>query len=315
VTLNIVYSSDNLYAQHVGVSMISLFENNKDLEHIRVYLIENQISEDNKNHLKIIARSYKRTVEFMKFSMISDKLKLSIGNSISINAYARLFLASLLPRADKVLYLDCDTIINDGLSELWNMDIENVDVAGVCDTVSDDTKASINREPNHTYINSGILIMNLKRWRTRDLENKFVKFIDKHRGYVFHHDQGTINGVCEKISLLHPKYNAMSTFFTMSRKEMMQYYGMKHYYSEFELKQAVNDPVIIHFTPAFVTRPWVKGCKHPLASLYKKYLDMSPWRGKAMYEDRRSHGEKIIAFMYNHLPFKLANGISKIITR
>ena len=71
----------------------------------------------------------------------------------------------------------------------------------------------------------------------------------------------------------------MTPFFTMSRDEIMQYYGLKEYYSEVELSEAINSPVFIHYTPAFVNRPWIKGSKHPLVSLYMKYLDLTPWKG------------------------------------
>ena len=59
--------------------------------------------------------------------------------------------------------------------------------------------------------------------------------------------------------------------------------------------------------------PWIKGCKHPLAGLYKKYLDMTPWRESNLYEDKRSNGEKMVAFLYNNLPFKMAHNICNLI--
>ncbi|KIL35400.1 glycosyl transferase family 8 [Cohnella kolymensis] len=315
MTLSVVYSSDNNYAQHVGVSMLSLFENNKHFGIIQVYLIENHISSDNKQQLNSICRNYGRSIKYIDFGEFSDKLKLNIGNSISINSYARLFLSSVL-HVDKVIYLDCDSIINESLSELWDTDISNYHAAGVCDTVSDDTKLRIKLGANHSYINAGMLLINLKKWRESDIENQFLEFIRSYSGKVFHHDQGTINGVLyDKILLLHPKFNAMTTIFTMTREEMMRYYGMKSYYSDAELKQAAIRPVFVHFTPAFVNRPWIKGSKHPLVSLYKHYLNMSPWKDADLWNDSRGQAEKIIAFLYNHLPFRMADGICKLISR
>lgn len=315
MSLSVVYSSDNNYAQHVGVSMISLFQNNKSFDNISVYLIENNISPDNKKNLEFICKKYNRIINFIDINEFSDRLKLNMRNPISINAYARLFLSSVLEKSvDKVIYLDCDSIINDSLSELWNKDISNYYVAGVCDTVGTNTKLRINIDLNSAYINSGMLLINLEKWREENIEEKFVEFIDAYNGQVFHHDQGTINGVLnEKVLLLHPKYNSMTPFFTMSRDEIMQYYMLKDYYSEEELREAINNPVFIHFTPAFVNRPWIKGCKHPLSSLYKEYLDMTPWNGTDSYEDERSRGEKIVAFLYNNLPFRIANNICKLV--
>lgn len=40
-----------------------------------------------------------------------------------------------------------------------------------------------------------------------------MEFIKKKNGNVFHHDQGTINGVLkDKVLYLHPKFNAMTPF-------------------------------------------------------------------------------------------------------
>jgi hypothetical protein len=40
---------------------------------------------------------------------------------------------------------------------------------------------------------------------------------------------------------------------------------------------------------------------------------MTPWRGTDFYEDKRGRGEKIVAFLYNHFPFKMARGICNLI--
>lgn len=315
MNLNIVYSSDNNYAQHVGVSLISLFENNKQFNKINVYIIENKINILNKKNLIYICNKYNRSIEFIKFSEFSNKLNLNIGNSISISSYARLFLSSVIDTSiEKILYLDSDSIINDSLAGLWNLDINDYYVAGVCDTVSDDTKLRINLDIDTPYINAGMLLINLKKWREEEIEKKFLEFIALNKGQVFHHDQGTINGVLnQKFLLLHPKYNSMATFFTMTRKEIMKYYGLKNYYNSKELDEAVNNPVFIHFTPAFVNRPWIKGCKHPLSYLYHKYLKMTPWKDIGLNKDNRSKGEKIVAFIFNNLPFKIANSLTNLI--
>ncbi len=315
--LHVVYSSDNNYVQHVGVSLVSLLENNTEFTNIHIYLITNDISTENKDNLVFICEKYGRDITFINFAEFARTIPLNIGNSISINSYARLFLVSLLQKdIDKVLYLDCDSVIHNSLRPLWCEDISEHYAAGVWDTVADHTKEKINMPVDSTYINAGMLLINLKKWREDQVEQKFLDFINLHNGQVFHHDQGTINGVLhEKILILHPKYNAMTTFFTMSRDTMMKYYGMKHYYCEKELNGAVANPVFIHYTPAFVNRPWVRGSKHPLTYVYKEYLDMTPWKDTDLWEDKRRTKEKIVSFLYNYLPFEVANTICNLASK
>ncbi len=317
MNLSVVYSSDDQYAQHVGVSMLSLFHNNQDFNHIDIYLMERNISTENKKRLKLIGAEYNRTIHLINFQEFTNKLKVNIGNSISLNAYARLFLPSAINETvDKIIYMDCDSVINESLKDLWEKELDDYYAAGVLDTVSDGTKEKVNMDVDLAYINSGMLLINLKKWREDDIEKRFLKFIERYNGEVFHHDQGTINGVLnEKFLILHPKYNAMTPYFTMKKEGIIQYYGLKDYYSETELKEAVNKPVFIHYTPAFVNRPWIKGCKHPLASLYHQYLEMTPWKGNALGKDNRRIIEKFVAFLYNHLPFKMANGIAMTLFR
>ena len=41
--LNVLFSSDNNYAQHLGAAMQSLLENNQDFTIVRIYVIDNEI--------------------------------------------------------------------------------------------------------------------------------------------------------------------------------------------------------------------------------------------------------------------------------
>ena len=167
---------------------------------------------------------------------------------------------------------------------------------------------------NDNYINSGMLVINLKQWRIDNIQKRFIEFINYYNGKVFHHDQGVINGVLkDKMLILHPKYNSMTTFYTMSLKNIMKYYNMNEYYNEYEIMEARKEGVFIHYTPVFVKRPWIIGCKHPLKDLYIKYLKVTPWKDSPMWKDKRSIGEKFVSTLYNILPFNIAKGICDLI--
>lgn len=316
MNLQVAYSSDNNYAQHVGVSMLSLFENNKEFANVSIYILDNNISAGNKAKLLAIVEEYGRKVIFVEVAFLLEKLPLKIGNSIAISSYARLFLASVIPdEADRIIYLDCDSIINGSLAELWQTDLDTCHIGGVADTVSQfsNNYAAIGLAQEDTYVNAGVLLIDLNKWRLDCIEQKLFDFIRQRNGKVCHHDQGTINGVLHNsCKILHPQYNAMSVFFSMTRKQMIKYYNMIHYYSAKELKEAVNKPVIIHYTPGFVGRPWIKGCIHPMGNLYMNYFKMSPWRNEPLQKDSRGLNERIVMFLYNKLPFELAHFLCKM---
>ena len=95
---------------------------------------------------------------------------------ISPVCYFRLLLPELLPSGvEKVLYLDCDLIIRDDLSSLWETDVSATAFAAAHELDSPAVKARLvdgvrfHRELGLTRdrarFNSGVLVLNLAQWR------------------------------------------------------------------------------------------------------------------------------------------------------
>lgn len=211
--MNVVYSSDDNYVQHAVTSIVSLAQNNKNFKTINIYLIENNISIEKRNQVENLIEKYEQlSLEWINFSKWLKRLKLNMQWDISISAYARLFISEMLDKnIDKILYLDCDIIVNQSVYDLWNMDIKEYYIGAVQDAVNDNTKNSVGIESGQPYYNSGVLLINLKKWREDNISEKFLQFIEKHHGKVVHHDQGVINGVLKsKIYKLPLKYNVMT---------------------------------------------------------------------------------------------------------
>lgn len=311
--LSIIYSSDNNYCVYMSTSIISLLENNKEFKYINIYVIDNKISDENKDKLEMIVRLYQRNIIFINFEKYKSYLNLNMQWNISISAYARLFVASMLPNnLDKILYFDCDTLIVNSLEELWNQDINDFYVAGVYDTVSGNTKQAIGLKNTDLYINSGMLLINLKKWREDNLEKRLLDFIDNHNGNVIHHDQGVINGVIKNKKILPLKYNLMTSYLMMSRDNMIKFYKVEDsFYSQEQIDEAIKNPVYIHYTPGFTTRPWVKGCKHPYVDLYWKYLKLTPWKDFKPIKNNEKFHIKIVNWIYLNLPFDIADFLCK----
>ena len=245
-------------------------------------------------------------------------LNLNMQWNISISSYARLFISSMLPDSiDKALYFDCDTIIVNKLDELWNTDMESSYVAGISDTVSSAIKSAVGINKDGNYINAGMLLINLKKWRQNNIQDKFIKFIENKNGCVIHHDQGVINGVLYRgLKVLKPNFNLMTVYYTMEREDIISYYGIEgEFYSEEVIQEALKNPVYIHFTPGFTTRPWVKGCKHPKSQLYLDYLKKTPWKENKLEKDKSKIRVKFMNWLFTKFPYKYANKISKSIEK
>lgn len=289
--LNVIYSSDDNYARHMGVSIKSLLETNKEFSEIEIFIIENEITAANKEKLAELVHPYPNArITWINFAGWKKELRLNMAWKISISSYARLFIAEMVrTEIEKILYLDCDMIICKSLHNLWNEDIGNVVLAAVQDPVGDHIKAAVGMAADDRYFNAGMLLINLKQWRTQNIGEKCLTFIKNKEGNVTHHDQGTLNGVLNgQVKFLHPQYNVMTILYILSREQQNQFFGNHaDYYRESELREAKELPVILHYTPSFTTRPWVKNCKHPLRKKYWDVLMRTPWKGYQLERDSR----------------------------
>lgn len=308
--MNIVYSSDDNYAKYAGISIISLFENNKDELELNVYILNNNISKDNIYKLEEISKKYNRKIQFINFNDICTGLNNNDGFSEA--AYGRLFLQNI-SNINKIIYLDCDTIIKSSLRELWDIDIDGYFVAGVQDNPIKCLVEIIGMDDNDRYINSGVLVMNLKMMRDKNIIDKITEFIKKYRGEVPHHDQGVINGVFKnKIKVLHPKYNVMSQFWEMKRDEIKKLYEINNYYNESEIREAKEQPIVIHYIEKFYGRPWNDNCTHPMKYEYLFYLNISPWNNK-LSMSKFNIGIEIRKLIFNYLGFSIYFIVEKML--
>lgn len=133
----------------------------------------------------------------------------------------RLALHRILPDIDRVLYLDCDTIVIDNISALDNLDLHGKLIAGV-------------REPakskNGHYINAGVLLMDLKRLRETGKGDELIEDINTHK-YDFP-DQDCINHVLRAdIAELPVSYN-MSDWTGWSAEPHIMHYAAYHDYQD-----------------------------------------------------------------------------------
>lgn len=316
--LHVAYSTDNNYVIHTGVSMLTLFKNNREFNDIVVHILDNGISNDNKNKLTEIAKQFNRKICFYRVN-ISKLIGSKINNSvkqISISSYGRLFLASVLKNIEKVIYMDSDSVITGSFYVLWNLDISNYSIAGVLDNCNEKAKIKIGLDLNDIYINAGFLLMNLQKIRKISAEKKMVNFIKKNNGDVYHHDQGVINAIFKgDILILHPKYNVMTPFFDMNVQKIKRLYKTSPYYSQKQIDEAKSNPIFVHFTPSFSKRPWIKGCKHPLRHIYLDNLKQTPWKSIKLQKDNRKLRIRILENIYNYFPFWVYESLFKLINK
>lgn len=296
--MNVIYSTDENYSKICMTSIYSLLESNKQMEQIKIYIIDNNLENTSKNIFIELIKKYKREVVFISCQEICKDLQKN--NKFPVSAYARLFIQDYVDE-DKIIYIDCDTAINGNLKELWDIDLNDNWVAGVQDPLPEYLKDAIEMEEKDKYINSGVLVINLKKWREIDFKKLSIKYIENHGKNVVHHDQGIINGICKgHITYLHPKFNLMPEMITMTSKQLKKIYKMKDFYSQEELDVAKNAPIIIHYIAKFYNRPWFIECTHPYKEEFLKYYKLL---GGKLINKQLNLKVKLRRFMFKYFPF------------
>jgi len=162
--MNILYASDDNYAEIASISIVSLLENNKDAGNITFFMLDNGLSSQNKNKLLNLVEKYSGNIIFVDIPDIEKLVGIKLDPGFwAISIFARLFAASLLPEdIEKIIYLDCDTLIRSSLLPLWNENLSGNLIGGCEDGIPVLHKKSIFLKKTDIYVNSGVLLIDLK---------------------------------------------------------------------------------------------------------------------------------------------------------
>ena len=154
------------------------------------------------------------------FDNVSDYLndlceKLPLRDYYSNTTYYRMFIADMYPELDKAIYIDSDTVVTGDISELYGYDITEYDVAACheqamvqADVYGTYVEKCLGIDRN-AYFNAGILVMNLKKLREIDFENKFIELLSNIKFNVAQ-DQDYLNVICKgHVTFIDETWNQM----------------------------------------------------------------------------------------------------------
>lgn len=115
-------------------------------------------------------------------------------------------LSKVFPRLDRIIVLDCDTIVSGDLSRLWDIDMTDYYYAAV-PQISTTVPYVFACQKDVTYINAGLLMCNLKKLRKDKKDDEIISAINsKKYRWV---EQDCISDLCRGTILpLKSRYNS-----------------------------------------------------------------------------------------------------------
>lgn len=305
--INICFASDNNYIQHCAAAISSILVNNKSQRKYSFHILDGGITPKNKEKLLSLKNLCDFDMQFYDMSKI-DCSELPLNREyISIVTYYRLFLLDILPQnLDKIIYLDCDLVVEKDLAELWEEDIENY-IAGVVEDEGSITQSERLKLPmENNYFNAGVIVFNLKKLREFGYKEKCFEYYRKNKDIIILQDQdilnGVFNGLCKYLPL---KWNVNGRMFRENELE--------HHYTLNDENQAKGDIGILHFTDR--PKPWNGTCRHPGRNEYFKYLKLTPWKNyRFSFRYIKSLGLNVLRNIFSIENKTFKDGVYKIIT-
>lgn len=262
--LTIAYAPDDKYMNMTIVSMISAIENNID-SNIEFLILYSKLSDKSFVKLKAIENKPNCSIRYIKMDE-TEFNGLPMSKWVTVQAWFRIKIPDLCPDLDKVLYLDCDTMVNGSLTELFSIDLADNYVAAVKDVW--DVKKHLKRlnMKSDSYFNSGMLLMNCEKFRQDKIVEKIREYSLKYKKIIKFCDQDTLNKIIDTKKINLPqKYNFMDTWW-------------RNYYIEYEgedlrnYNEAKENPIIVHLTGP---KPDVKACKNIMTEKWWSYARLT----------------------------------------
>lgn len=311
--MNVVYYSSDFFSEMCGVAIQSLCERNVQEDEICIYIVEDHVSDLNKNKLESIAKKYHRQLIFIRMPSqeeVYPGVKINLGRT-----YARMALGEILPeKIDRVLSLDSDTLVMDSLHEMYNTEFaENEYVAGVFDCVGSAIQKKVLHVPDDlNYCNAGVFLIDLKKWRSENVGQKLLQSVLKNadgKHIMYFLEQDLMNLVFYgHLKVLNPRYNMITSVYYFKYEEVIQMKKPVKYYEKEIVEMAKKSPAIFHATTCFYIekRMWVENSDHPYASFYQDFRSRTPWKDEPQIQDSRKISKKIYSKFWKTMPRRLA---------
>lgn len=331
--MNILYQFNEKYVPYAGVSMTSLFDNNKNIDRIDIYVLGEGLEPESIEKFYQLANEYSnivgkvRQIHFLDTDELVEKMK-KLKMPTYRGSYAanmRLFVSNILDSIQeskmhtqeemdsankdrRLLYLDADTIITGSLEEMYNSKIKTLGM--VYDTLGCQHKYEIGLESQDGYYNSGVILYDLDKWEEGQFTDKIVDHVTNVRAQYPSPDQDLINVVVrDEICPLPVGCNFQPHLRDYSYIAFMKAFRPHPFYSGEDVAKANAKPIILHAFRYIGEFPWHKGNLHPFNREFDKYLKLSPWNDYVKKASDTGVALKVEKLLYEMLPRGIFLGI------
>ncbi len=213
----IYFASDRNYLPYLTVAVKSLIDNTNSNDEYRIHILTDDLTEEEIYEMK----SFEKPNTYIQIVNVHEKIesirnKVALRDYYSVSIYFRLFIPSMFPQYNKAIYLDSDIVLNRDIAEMFNENIGTNYLGAVLDETvytNKDFIYYVNEAldvSEKQYFNSGVLIMNLAKFRKNNIEDDFYKWVNSYEFGAVAPDQDYLNVTCKNsVKYLDAGWNKM----------------------------------------------------------------------------------------------------------
>lgn len=202
----VFFTIDNSYAPFLAAALSSAIKNCSSKRQYKAIILHQELTKENMEKLSLLATG-NFSIEFVEmkdgFESITDRMSNRLRcDYFTLTIYFRLFIATMFPQYDKAIYIDSDVVVLGDLAELFDTDIGDNFIGACADkSVVDVPELARYMEEavgvsRYEYINSGVLLMNLKALRENEFDKHFLNLLNTYHFDCIAPDQDYINAIC-----------------------------------------------------------------------------------------------------------------------
>lgn len=204
----IVTGSDDNYVPGVMVLIASAAFHNPGA---RFVVLDMGIRPDNRDRIDALARRIDADIRRIEIPDDTFQDIPVTREHLTRSTYLRLLIPSLFPEEPRAIYMDCDMVVLDSLADLDNLPLNEAIVAAVPCPSPDMKDVVATGHRLGTYVNAGLLVMNLPIWRAEKVVEQCLQLLSNPDNPLLNEDQSAINIIArDRILLLPERYNVYS---------------------------------------------------------------------------------------------------------
>lgn len=282
----VLLACNNGYIRYTSVLVESILSHCTEENKYAIYILHTDISEENQAILQHqIGKCKNVSIEFINVKRRLNTYKnLYVDRHLSVETYFRFFAIDIFPNLEKMIYLDCDTIVCEDIAKLFHTDLKDKSIGAVRDadiislysennTADPEVRENLNKRiklQNYTdYFQAGVLLLNLKKIRMHySMEEIFSTALERNwkfqdqdvLNYIF---RGDVKYLDSSWNVLYDCFNRIERIVNYVPAEISQNY-----------LESRKNPCIIHY--AGMPKPW-NDLNVDMASYYWTYAQNTPF--------------------------------------